>query len=242
MKEIYTNWSRLVYFKRISIFYVERYVETEVTKIVDNLTTLLVDGVITHLSKGTTLFYKGDVTTHAYFVVEGSLVVQNPHPSGETYLISHIEQGSFMCDLEIISEKLVNTTTLVANTDCTLLKFSSEQFLYALKKDHDFLFMVSNKLAEKMYRESYRLGDDLYKSAVDKLRGYLMRSYREYSQNDQLTIQKTRQIISHEIGLSIKTVNRSVKRLKEQKRLTILAGKIHMTATHYKLLFNDLAE
>lgn len=225
----------------VSMLYVRQWMETEVAKIVDNLPAILADGMTVHLRTGATVFYKNDVTTHAYFIVEGDLIVQNPHPNGETYLISHMKQGSFMCDLEIISGNLVNTTTLIAYTDCTLLKFSSEKFLTALLSDSDFLFMVSKKMAAKMYQESYRLGDDLYKNGVDKLKVYLEKSYREHNTDDQLTIHKTRQVVSHEVGVSIKTINRSVKKLKDQERLSILGGKIHMNKNHYELLVSDLA-
>lgn len=215
--------------------------ETDVAKIVDNLPSILGGGIIIHVKKGTPVFNKGDVTTHAYFVIEGDLIVQNPHSSGETYLISHIGQGSFMCDLEIISGNLINTTTLITSTDCTLLKFSSELFLTALRHDIEFLFMVSKKMADKMYQESYRLGDDLYKNGVDKLKVYLIKSFKEQSVDDNLIIYKTRQVISHEVGISIKTINRSVKKLKEQERLSISVGKIHLNKKHYELLISDLA-
>ena len=166
---------------------------TEIAKIVDNLPAILADRVTIHLRKGATVFYKDDITTHAYFIVEGDLIVQNPHRNGETYLISHMKSGDFMCDLEIISGNLVNTTTLITNTDCTLLKFPSENFLTALLNDSDFLFLVSKKMAFKMYQESYRLGDDLYKNGADKLKVYLTKRYREHNTDDQLTIHKTKQ-------------------------------------------------
>ncbi|MBT9240040.1 Crp/Fnr family transcriptional regulator [Vibrio splendidus] len=216
--------------------------ETEVAKIISTFPILLADRVTISIEKGEAVFYKGQTTLYAYFIEEGELIVQNPHQNGETYFISHMTKGSFMCDLEIISGNFINTTTVIAKTDCTLIRFPSRQFLAALKSNHDFLFMVSQKMAEKMYRESYRLGDDLYKSGVDKLRVYLVKSYREDNNGAQITINKTRQVISHEVGLSIKTVNRSVKKLKEQERLSILAGKIHITPKHYKLLVNDLAD
>lgn len=202
---------------------------------------ILSDKEVVHLSKGETVFYKGDVTTHAYYIMKGSLIIQNPHTNGEVYLISQLNEGSFMCDLEIISGKRINTTTLTANSDCTLLKFKANTFLEALKSDSQFLFLVSQKMAEKMYQESYRLGDDLYKSGLDKLKLFLIKSFQEASNRSKIAIHKNRDIISKEIGISIKTVNRSVTLLKEQEKISIQGGKIHLDEKQYQTLVNDLS-
>lgn len=216
--------------------------QTELAEVFAKLPDTLASGIVIHLNKGTTVFYKGAATTHAYLIVQGDLIVQNPHPSGETYYISHMAQGAFMCDLEIISGNLLNTTTVIANTDCTLIKFTAEQFLSALKNDSNFLFKVSKKMAGKMYQESYRLGDDLYKQGADKLKVYLVKSFKAQNSNDELVILKTRQVIANEVGVSIKTINRSVKRLKDQTKLSIVGGKIHISLAHYQQLVIDLAD
>lgn len=207
----------------------------------DSFPDVLSDKEVVHLSKGETVFYKGDVTTHAYFIIKGCLTIQNPHTNGEVYLISKLNEGAFMCDLEIISGKRINTTTLTASTDCILLKFKANTFLKALKNDNQFLFLVSQKMAEKMYQESYRLGDDLYKSGLDKLKLFLIKSFQESTNKSKITIHKNRDIISKEIGISIKTVNRSVTTLKKQEKINIQGGKIHLDEKQYQVLINDLS-
>ena len=207
---------------------------------IDSFPSILSDREVVNISKGETVFYKGDVTTHAYFISKGSLIIQNLHTNGEAYLISQLNKGSFMCDLEIISGKRINTTTLTANTDCTLLKFKANTFLEALKTDSKFLFLVSQKMAEKMYQESFRLGDDLYKSGLGKLKLFLIKNFQEANNKKEITVFKNRDIISKEIGISVKTVNRSVSQLKKQNKISIQGGKIHLDEQQYEALLNDL--
>jgi len=190
------------------------------------------------LTKGSVVFYKGDVTTHVYFLKQGQVTVQNPHCSGSTYLISKLSAGSFLCDLEVLSQNMRNSTTLVAHTDCNLIKFRADDFLKQLKKDSEFLLFVSQLLAQKMYQEAYRLGDNLYENSVNKLITYLTTNYQNVEHNKTLVISNTRQYIASEIGVSVRTLNRSVKQLKEHKHIQIINGKIHLTEQHYAALLS----
>lgn len=148
--------------------------------------------------------------------------------------------GSFLCDLEIMSGELINATTLVAQTDCMLLKFTASDFLNALKLDSEFLFFTSQQLAQKMYKECYRLGDNLFTNGLDKLKNYLVNSYCEKGSNSELIIRKTRQVIANEVGVSEKTINRNVKHLVDQKLLEIYKGKICIKQLHYESLLKQI--
>ena len=57
-----------------------------------------------------------------------------------------------------------------------------------------------------------------------------------------LQINKTRQQMSDEIGVSIKTVNRSIKKLKEENLISLTKGKIYINQSQYLKLFSMLKE
>ncbi|WP_198552851.1 Crp/Fnr family transcriptional regulator [Psychromonas sp. Urea-02u-13] len=214
--------------------------DVEVESLIKTLPERLKKGPIVYLKKDSVVFYKGAVTTHAYFVLSGHITVQNPHSNGNIYLITDMPVGSFLCDLEIMSGELINATTLVAQTDCMLLKFTASDFLNALKLDSEFLFFTSQQLAQKMYKECYRLGDNLFTNGLDKLKNYLVNSYCEKGSNSELIIRKTRQVIANEVGVSEKTINRNVKHLVDQKLLEIYKGKICIKQLHYESLLKQI--
>ncbi|WED27178.1 Crp/Fnr family transcriptional regulator [Vibrio sp. DW001] len=210
--------------------------DIDVESLTKTLPKQLKNGQVVHLRKNSVIFYKGEVTTHAYFVLSGNITVQNTHSDGNTYLITDASTGSFLCDLEIISGELINAATLITQTDCMLLKFTASTFLNALKLDSEFLFLISQKLAQKMYRESYRLGDNLFLTGLDRLKVYLVNRYCENGNRAELVLQKTRQVIASEVGVSVKTINRGVKHLAEKNFLEIYKGKIYMNQMHYESL------
>jgi len=213
---------------------VDKLMEIEVEQLLQALPRPLGTRKVVNFKKDNVVFYKGDVTTHVYLVVSGELAVQSSHANGNIYLISYLSAGSFLGDLEVISEELINATTLVAQTDCILLKFSASDFLNALTLDNDFLLLVSKKLAQKMYKECNRLGESLYKKGVDKLLIYLVKAYRENETENALIVVKTRQIIADEIGINVKTINRSVKYLLKQNSIELVKGKICIKKRHYQ--------
>ncbi|NQZ31578.1 MAG: Crp/Fnr family transcriptional regulator [Oceanospirillaceae bacterium] len=197
-----------------------------------------------NMTRDEVLIHKGEVTTHAYLILSGEMIVQNPHANGNVYLIAQLGVGSFISDLEILSQNLINSTTIIASTASRVLKFTVSEFVSALKTDNDFLFMVSSRLADKMYHESYRLGDDLYYKGVDKLKIYLVKSYQErlFESTDNLIIDKTRQFIASEIGVSVKTINRSIKSLLKDNLVAKISGKILLKDQHYQALLKMTAK
>ena len=196
---------------------------------------------LTNVSKDTAIFFKAEVTTHVYLLVSGKVAVQNSHADGNIYLISYLTAGTFLGDLEVMSDNLVNATTLIAHTDCSVMKFSVADFEKALAYDKGFLLMVSKKLAKKMYKECYRLGDSLYRKGIDKLRDYLLQAYSENASGDLLFLNKTRQMIADEIGVNVKTINRAVLSLSKQNSIELEKGKIRVGKMHYEAMQTHLS-
>ena len=202
----------------------------ELKALIDSLPDTLRARKTIHFKKDKVIFCKGESTTHAYLIVSGEVLVQNPHANGNIYLISLLGAGSFLSDLEILSNRLINSTTLIAGSDCTLLQFSVKNFNKALLSESKFLLLVSRLMAQKMYTESFRVGDSFYKKGLDKFNLYLIDLYNNRPEAGELVIAKTRQTIASEIGLSVKTVNRCVKTLRESGLIHICHGKIRVSS------------
>jgi len=212
--------------------------KTEIERMMTRLSSSLTTRKTVTLNRGEIVFYKGDVTTHIYLMVAGQATVQNIHSDGNIFHISSITSGSFLGDLEAISGNLINATTVVAQTDCTMLKFSTNDFLKALTLDNEFLLLVSRLLAQKMYHECFHLGDTLYKKGSDKLMLYIIKACKKEQVNFPLIIRKTRQGIASEVGVSVKTINRAIKSLCDQQLINVINGKINISTQDYQSLLD----
>jgi len=214
--------------------------KTEIERMMTRFPSSLITRKTITLNRGEIVFNKGDITTHIYLLMTGQVTVQNVHADGNIFHISSITSGAFLGDLEAISGNLINATTVVAQTDCTMLKFPANDFLKALTLDNEFLLLVSRLLAQKMYHECFHLGDTLYKKGADKLLLYIIKTCKEEQAKFPLIIRKTRQSISSEVGVSVKTINRAIKSLCEQQLIKVINGKINISTQDYQSLL-DLA-
>lgn len=187
--------------------------------------------------KGTTVILKDDKTSYAYFVLSGSLLVQTELLDGNEYRFSNMENHSVIADLEVLSGMYVNAVTVEAEEDTLALRVPIEDFAAELRTNIDFLYMVSSQMAKKMFASSYNRGKNLYKRGIDKVISYLVDHYEANClDEDYFVIENTREEIASELGVNVRTVNRSIQSLKEKKMVGIYFGKIRISRKQYGYL------
>ncbi|MBW5447582.1 cyclic nucleotide-binding domain-containing protein [Cohnella sp. CFH 77786] len=186
-------------------------------------------------AKDSVVAKKDAQTDHAYLVLKGLLRVVAEFEDGNHYLFAQIKPFSFVSDLEALSEQTVNAVTVVAAEDSVLLRMDIRDFIRFLKTDHGFLLLVSGSLAKKMFQRSVEMGAGLYKAGLQKVILYLLKRCQEEAPDPRkpLILNQTRPVIASEIGISVKTLNRSLQKLKQAGRIHIARGKIQITEKQY---------
>ena len=187
--------------------------------------------------KVTTVILKDDKTSYAYFVLSAALRVQTEFLDGNEYRFSYMDNHSVIADLEVLSGMYVNAVTVEAEEDTLALRVPVEDFAAELKTNLDFLYMVSMQMAKKMFTSSYNRGKNLYKRGIDKVINYLVDYYESNClEEDFLVIEKTREEIASELGVNVRTINRSIQSLKGDKLVSIYYGKIRISRKQYRNL------
>ena len=192
--------------------------------------------------KNNFVIVKGEKAEYAYFILKGSVSVQSDFLDGNVYQFSNLGEGSVISDLEVLSGKFINAATAIALEDTVALRGPISDFADELRKTPEFLYYVSTSMARKMFRSSYERGRNLYRVGMYKVAVYLTK-YVEITgfQQGRSKILKRREEIAKEIGISIRTVNRAICALKEDKVVSIEKGKIIINEKQYAELL-DLAE
>lgn len=176
---------------------------------------------------GETILRKGVPIGHVYLLLKGRIKVLNAMPDGNFYSWLTMDACTFICNLEVLTDSPVNYSQIDAAADCALLQMPLEAFRDWLHKDIDFLWLVSTDCAKKAHRVSYDMGHGAYKSGFEKVVGYLIKYCGQYPPGSRATVlEKTRPEMAGEIGVSVKTVNRSLKQLRQDGQISILAGKV----------------
>lgn len=170
-------------------------------------------------------------------VASGEHRVINLFEDGNIFMIEKNEPIDFIGEVTILAGMKETSVTIETITESIIMYISRADFEDWIKKDIHFLYLVSQKVALKLYRSSSNRGAKLFYPPHFLLLDYLIKYAQEnnISKNKYLVIKKTRQELFEETGITVKTINRTVSKLKEDQVISIAKGKISMTYDQYKL-------
>lgn len=179
----------------------------------------------------TIIHQKDEPLNYFGIVCKGYHRVINEFENGNVFMIERNDPIDFVGEVTILAGKPKTSVTIETLTDCTVLYFSRKDFESWIKQDIHFLGLISQKVAYKLYRSSYNRGNRLFYPPQHLLLSYCLQYIQDYKLEDKTAvIQKTRQEIHEETGISVKTLNRTIQKLKAGNMVGIWRGKICMTA------------
>lgn len=170
-------------------------------------------------------------------VASGEHRVINLFDNGNIFMIEKNEPIDFIGEVTILAGMPKTSVTIETITESIIMYIPRKDFEEWIKKDIHFLTLVSQKVALKLYRSSSNRGAKLFYPPHFLLLDYLLQfAQKEKIQKDQtIIIKKTREELYEEIGVSVKTINRTIPKLKEDGVISIVKGKISMSHEQYKL-------
>ena len=171
---------------------------------------------------GTIIHQKDEPLEYFGIVCEGSHRVINEFENGNVYMIERNDPIDFVGEVTILAEKERTSVTIETLTECTVLYFS-------------------RKVAYKLYRSSYNRGSKLFYPPQYLLLDYLVKYLAEEHKSSGM-IPKTRQQLYEEIGISVKTLNRTIQKLKEEHLVSTVKGKLSLSEEQMKVALIYLKE
>lgn len=198
--------------------------------------------VIKTIPAGTLVHQKNDELNYFAIVCTGEHRVINEFENGNIFMIEKNEPIDFIGEVTILAGMPTTSVTIETLTDCIVLQIPREDFEYWITVDNQFLRLVSQKVAYKLYRSSYNRGAKLFYPAIFFLMEYIVQyaKTKNIQKGQQIAIHKTREVLSEEMCMTTKTLNRSVKKLKEQGLICIHKGKICIQYTQYETLLKEM--
>ena len=184
---------------------------------------------------GTIIHQKDEVLTYFGIVCKGYHRVINEFENGNVFMIERNDPIDFVGEVTILAEKEKTSVTIETLTECTVLYFSRKDFEWRISQDIHFLRLVSHKVAYKLYRSSYNRGRRLFYPPQHLLMVYLTQYIEERKPEGEVkVISRTRQELYEETGISIKTLNRTIQKMKAEGAVGIYKGKISLTREQYQ--------
>lgn len=184
---------------------------------------------------GTIIHQKDFKLDYFGIIAKGEHRVINEFQNGNIYMIEKNEPIDFIGEVAILAGMEKTSVTIETLTETTVVYFSRKDFEYWISQDIDFLRLVSRKVAFKLYRSSYNRGARLFYPPHFILLDYILKqaALLGIETKKEVIISKTRQELFEECGISVKTLNRTIAKLKEDGVVSITKGKLSLTLDQY---------
>ncbi|MDO4295885.1 MAG: Crp/Fnr family transcriptional regulator [bacterium] len=185
---------------------------------------------------GTIIHQKHYPLDYFGIVCDGEHRVINEFQNGNVFMIEKNEPIDFIGEVTILAGKQETSVTIETLTECTVFMITRRDFENWIQKDIGFLRLVAEKVAYKLYRSSYNRGARLFYPPNFLLLDYILRcaSEEKIKKNGYIIVKKTREELYEELGMTVKTINRTIKKLKEAELISIYKGKIKMDYEQYE--------
>lgn len=194
---------------------------------------------IKKFEKGKIVVLKENNIKSMYLHCKGQMKVRNEFENGFVYDFAVIEPISYIGAMEIMANKDTYSSTLQATTDSIIIEISKEDFINWIENDHKLALDVLHFVSENMYKQALKTGEVLAYPAICTLINYLINVF-ESENKGEVFIEKTREEIASILGVSVRTINRNLKILKEENLLSVSRKGILITKKQCEKLYEKL--
>ena len=191
------------------------------------------------IEKGKLLVLKGNNIENIYIHYQLKMQVKNEFENGFVYSFANIKPIAYIGAMEIMANKKTYSSTLQTTTECIILKMPKSDFKNWINIDQKFTLEVLHFVSKSMYEQSLKTGEVLAYPAICILTNYLINVF-ENEDKDVVFLEKTREEIASILGFSVRTINRNLKELKEEKLITVNRKGISITKEQFDKLINKL--
>ena len=131
--------------------------------------------------------------------------------------------------------------SILSSTQCRLLAIPSVYYMEWMHMDVDALYMRTQENMKRLVTQTAEARKYLFMDGKDRLMVHLVRKYEQRQPLPSiLELKQTRTRISEEVGISMKTLNRSIKKLEDMQLIQLNKGKIVITKEQYLQMKADI--
>lgn len=189
---------------------------------------------------GRVLHQKDSPLDQIGFLCEGTLKVINEFDTGNAYVIEYDRAVDLIGDVAVLAGSTTASVTIEAYTPVSVLYFSRPDFERWLGEDYSLLREMARNVSRKLFNSSYYHGKELYYSSPRLMLEFLAQATR--GADGPVRLPDTRQQLSEQLGMGLKTVDRTVARLKELGLVSTERGKLCVSPEQQALIRARLKE
>ncbi|MGL6106213.1 Crp/Fnr family transcriptional regulator [Romboutsia sp.] len=163
---------------------------------------------------------KGNTIKNIYISLQGKMQVKNEFENGFIYNFAEVESISYIGAMEIMANENKYSSTLQTTTECLMIEIKVNDFINWINNDQCLTLEVLKFVSMSMHKQSLNKGEVLAYPAIYSLITYLINVYKS-EKSETIYLQKSREEIGSTLGFSVRTINRNLKLLKEEKLISV---------------------
>lgn len=181
---------------------------------------------------------QGYPAINIFVLLEGHTVLTGLQPYGYNYVLSYFNAIHFFGEFEAIGKYDTYIATIIAKSNCRLLRFSADVYNAWLRSNTDIILDRTSGIVAMLVDQLLCERSNLFLDAGGRLITYLLDYYNQNvtAKSSTVRIKAIRNEISDATGYSIRTVNRQIAKLCEKGVLTNHKRGLYISKEQYELL------
>jgi CRP/FNR family cyclic AMP-dependent transcriptional regulator len=196
---------------------------------------------IKHIPPNVNILHKAETMKHVYILCEGECDVLAEFKEGYLYVFGKAKGFQLIGEQEVLAGETESAATVRTKTACRFLRVTTEDFWEWIQHDPHAAIILLKVLARRLHAASSRAGERIYFPSIYLLKKFLLKEYAEADQ-ENLRINQTRQQIADSLGISLRSVQRGVDDLKQNKLIRVAKGKIEIDRAEYQQVLDTMEE
>lgn len=189
---------------------------------------------------GEKIVTKGDTVENIIFICEGKAIGIKEYLDGKEYHYFHVDSNSGNIGmLEMFARKDTILSSIIALTNIHALCISKDIVYNYILSDIDLLKQCTYLLAHGLYQSSKSEGKYYHLQGIDRIRICFIEYYEQIS-DPVVTVHLTYHDIADMTGISVRTVSRSLQKLRNQNEIGTNHQKIIIHEKHYHKLKTEI--
>lgn len=201
---------------------------------------ILQNAYVQEMTRGKKFVTQKEALNAIYILVSGTVSVLEEYTDGNAYVFQENTAPTIFGEMESFADMDCYIASLIAKTDCTFLVISKSDYMHFMRTHKELHMKRMKEDLSSVLQRGHKDRWTLQLQGVERIRLYMIRNYKKTGNNQPYELLTTRQSIADETGLSLKTVQRAMKELKEQGDLTTKGHKILISEQQYLQMLKDV--
>lgn len=208
----------------------------------DELDKFMDEGAVVQVKAGTRFITAREAITKVWILIAGDVNVLEEYRTGIVYIFQENRTPSVFGEMELIADLDFFMASLIAKTECLLVTLPVKSYRDYLKNKPLLLFKRAQINLKVLLEGEHENRIYLQLQSIDRMKLYFIKHYEVKGAEAVCILRVTHQQIADETGYSVKTVFRSVNKLKVQGYLSVQGQKIRIEEEQYNKMLSSIQE